>query len=221
MNSSLIVANLKSFLTFESAKNWLESFRNSYKSRENVKVILCPPFLFLDVFKEFINNNNLEIFLGSQDISAFGEGPYTGEINAKQLKDFVSYALIGHSERRSNLGEDDTLINKKIQQALSNNISPLYIVQKNDQDIPEGVNLVVYEPPGSISNVSGNKPDDIKDVERAAQTIKEEGNYNVLYGGSVNSSNVSDFTKSQQLSGVVVGGASLEAEEFAKIIQNA
>lgn len=218
MESSFIVANLKSFLTLDNANEWLNTFKNSFKNNKNLKIIICPPFTLLSFFKKFIDENNLEVSLGAQDISPFGQGPYTGEINGIQIKDFADYVLIGHSERRINFKEDEQLLTQKTEQALANGLKPIFLVQDSQAKIPNRVNIVVYEP---IFAIGSGSPDSPKNANSIAIELKKRGAFDVLYGGSVNSANVKDYTSESDLEGVVVGGASLEAEEFSKIIQNA
>ncbi|OGH02956.1 MAG: hypothetical protein A2798_00830 [Candidatus Levybacteria bacterium RIFCSPHIGHO2_01_FULL_37_17] len=215
-----IVANFKSNKTEDEAKNWLDNFKN-YKGENAKQIILCPPFTLLPTFKNFIKINSLQISLGAQNVSQFDEGPYTGEENAKQIKEFADYVLIGHSERRNLLNETDEMISEKVRNSISNELIPIFFVQTPDRAIPSGVELVVYEPPSSISGASGGIADDIDDVLKAAEKIKVAGQYQVLYGGSVNPANVNDFTSRTQISGVVVGKESLEADEFIRVIENA
>lgn len=215
-----IVANFKSYKTQADAERWLEKFKNTKIDAEK-KIIVCPPFTLLPFFKSFIQENSLDLSLGSQNISQFDEGAYTGEENAKQIKEFADYVLIGHSERRSLLKETDGMISEKVKNSVSNELIPIFFVQTSDMAIPSGVELVVYEPPGSISDASGGIADDIGDVLKAVEKIKEAGEYQVLYGGSVNSVNVNIFTSHAQINGVIVGKESLQADEFIQIIKNA
>lgn len=216
-----IVANFKSYKIESEAKNWLEDFKNSKIPVENKKIIICPSFTLLPIFAAFVKENNLPISLGAQNISSFDEGPYTGEENARQVKEFADYVLIGHSERRNLVNETEEMIFLKVKNSIPNGLTPLYFVQDASQEIPVGIELVVYEPPGSISGASGGIPDEIDNVLKAARGLKEKADYKVLYGGSVSAENVNDFTSQPEISGVVVGGESLEAEEFIKIIENA
>lgn len=222
MDKLFIVANLKSYKTQSEAKEWLEIFVKIDKTLlEDKTIIICPPFTLFETFKTTLSRYNLNVKLGAQNVSPFNEGPYTGEVNAKQIKEFADYVLIGHSERRRLLNETDDMVLKKVQEALVNNLTPLFFVQTTDMQIPAEIELIVYEPPDSISGASGGIPDDAEDVLKSAEKIKEKGQYQVLYGGSINSANVKDFTIHSNVSGVVVGKESLNAQEFIKIIKNA
>lgn len=212
-----IVANFKSHKTQVDAERWLRELKNIKIGAEK-KIIVCPPFTLLPFFKSFIKENSLHLSLGSQNISPFNEGAYTGEENAKQIKEFADYVLIGHSERRTNFNEDENILGKKCEIALRYELMPIFLVQSEDNAIPQGVELVAYEP---VFAIGSGKPDTPDNADKVAALINKGGNYKVLYGGSVNSQNVSNFTKLENISGVLVGGASLEADEFAQIIENA
>ena len=160
----------------------------------------------------------INIKIGAQNVSPFGEGAYTGEINAKQIKDFAEYVLIGHSERRKNFAETDDMLKKKTEISMNNGLKPIFLVQSKNAIIPQGVEVVAYEPVFAIG--SGN-PDTPENADEVAGVLKSENEYQVLYGGSVTPENVRNFTSKANINGVLVGGASLDPEEFYKIIENA
>ncbi len=219
MNSLFIVANLKSNKTYDEAKSWLEVFKTIDKNLlEEKQIIICPSFTLLDIFRSFLSQNNLHVSLGVQTVSSVDEGAHTGEVNARQIKDFADYVIIGHSEERKLLNESDSLLQEKVSLSLKYGLTPIFCVQDKDTFIPQGVSIVAYEPIFAIG--SGN-PDTPQNANQVAKDIKEKGNYKVLYGGSVTSANIKTFTMESDLSGVLVGGGSLEAAEFIKIIQNA
>ena len=121
MDKLFIVANLKSNQTNSEAKDWLFNFKKIKDLKQNLdnkEIILCPSFILLDFFALFIAENNLPFKLGAQNVSPFDQGPYTGEVNAKQIKDFADYVLVGHSERRNNFGETDDRLFKKVEVCL-------------------------------------------------------------------------------------------------------
>ena len=225
MDKLFIVANLKSNQTNSEAKDWLLNFRKIKDSKQNFddkEIILCPSLILLSTFALFISENNLNIRLGAQNVSPFNEGPYTGEVNAKQVKDFADYVLIGHSERRTNFSESDEMLSKKVEACLKYGLKPIFFVQDTKTFIPHEAQTIVYEPPSSISTVSNGIPDSPEDVELSIKTIGKNRSFeHIFYGASVDSNNVSKFTSIPKIDGVVVGKASLDAQEFIKIIENA
>ncbi len=219
MDSLFIVANLKSNKNYDEAKLWLETFKTiDKKLLEQKKIIICPTFTLLEVFKSFLSENLINVSLGAQTVSSLDEGAHTGEVNAKQIKDFADFVIIGHSEERKLLNESDETLTQKANLSLKYELNPIFCVQQKDTFIPQGVFLVAYEPVFAIG--SGN-PDTPENANEIALSVKQKGDDRVLYGGSVTNENVDSFTSQPNLSGVLVGGASLEAEEFIKIIQNA
>lgn len=230
MRPTLIIANLKSNKTSLEAQNWLQGISNITRSASSgqayqisnitdKEIIICPSFTLLSMFKEFIRDQKLPIKLGAQDISQFNEGAYTGEVNGKQIKEFADYVIIGHSERRQNFNETDEVLSKKVSIAINYNLTPIFCVQDENGKIPQGVSIIAYEPVFAIG--SGN-PDNPQNADKIARNLKTQENVkNVLYGGSVTGDNVKNFTEQESIDGVLVGGASLEASEFIKIIENA
>lgn len=221
MKKLFIIANWKSNKTVGDAEEWFRAINDSQLTlnKEEKKIIICPSFTLLPKIKELSVNCKLPISIGAQDISPFEEGAYTGEVNGKQIKEFAEYALIGHSERRMKLSESNEMISKKVEEANKNNIIPILCVQGVDTIIPAGISIVAYEPVAAIG--TGN-PDTPENAEIAAKTIKDKyGIQYVLYGGSVTGENVSSFTEMESISGILVGGASLDAKQFLQIIENA
>lgn len=225
MDKTFIVANFKSNMTLVEAKEWLEKISNlihsaglEQTSNLNKEIIVCPPFTLLSLFKEYIDEKKLPIKLGAQNISPFEEGAYTGEVNGKQIKEFADYVLIGHSERLTNFSENKTMIQRKISMCLQYDLTPILCVQGQDVKIPSGIKFIVYEP---IFAIGTGNPDTPDNADNIAVLLKSKSESIVLYGGSINSQNVKDFTNKKNINGVLVGGASLEASEFAKVIENA
>lgn len=219
MDSLFIVANLKSNKTYNEAKSWLDTFGSIDKNiLEEKKVIICPSFTLLELFKSFLSQNLTSVSLGGQSVSSLEGGAYTGEVSAKQIKDFADYVIIGHSEQRKLLNESDEVLAQKVNLSIKYGLTPIFCVQDKDTFIPQGVSIVAYEPVFAIG--TGN-PDTPENANEVATQIKTKGSFKVLYGGSVNSANIKNFTSQSNIDGVLVGGASLEAEEFIKVIENA
>jgi len=220
MKKLFIIGNWKSNETTPEVEKWFTEITNAqlaFKIDEK-QVVICPPFTLLSKVKELINQKNLSFSVGAQDISPFGQGAYTGEENVNQIKEFADYVIVGHSERRKNFSETNEIISQKVRKAIEGNLKPIFCVQGVETPIPQGIEIVAYEP---VSAIGTGKPDTPEDAENVARIIKEKNGVQfVLYGGSVTDENVTDFTKLPSVDGVLVGGASLDAEKFSIIIKN-
>lgn len=222
-----IIANWKSNKTIQEALEWVSIVCPKIPKSEYVKVVVCPTFSCLSKVAKEIKVNNFPLLVGSQDLSPFGVGAYTGEESAVLLRELVSLSILGHSERRKNFSETNELIAQKVKQAQYAGIMPLLCVQGENTPIAESCKLVAYEPIWAISTGLTNTPgagraDTPENANKVAQAIKSKNSQEdleVIYGGSVNSTNVEGFINQPWISGVLVGNASLNAEEFVKIIE--
>lgn len=212
-------------MTESEANSWLAGFTINDLRFTNKEIIICPSFTFLSNLKSYLLNHKSEIKVGAQDISPFNDGPYTGEVSARQIKELADYAIIGHSERRTNFYENNDMINKKITMARQYELTSILCVSNLEQInnakfmIHNSNRIVAYEPLFAIGSGEADTP---KNAENVAKKIKEIVNDTpVLYGGSVNSVNVNSFTKMPSISGVLVGGASLDPHRFLEIVKNA
>ena len=189
-----------------------------------------------------------EAFLGAQDIAAEDSGAMTGEVSGTMLTKLgVQYVIVGHSERRWKLGESDELVNKKLKAVLRNGMVPIVCIGERTRDADFGKFLeeqikntfaglstdeigkcvVAYEPVWAISTNPGARPDTptsalesisiIKEVLAIAYSLKPSNLF--LYGGSVNSKNAQDFLREADINGVLIGGASVNKDEFVKILE--
>lgn len=223
MKHFYIAGNWKSYKGVSEANAWVEKFAELYKekpfSESVVTVVLCPPFTLLSQVSQALKKYNLPIALGSQDVSPYGEGAYTGEVNARQLSEFVSWTIIGHSERRRNLGETDELLAHKVTQAKAAGLSVIYCVQDEAVIVPESVDVIGYEPPWAISAVSGGVAQNAESANRVCEKIRVKyPHIPVIYGGSASPENVSSFVDQSAISGVLPGGASMDPEKFFAMI---
>ena len=218
MKNIWIIANWKSNKTIAEALSWISVVGPKLLNKEGLKIVVCPTFSSLSEVKKAVTVGGFPILVGSQDISAFDTGAYTGEESAELLKDLISLSIIGHSERRENFSESDEAVSKKVEQAVKSNITPLVSVQGADTPVPEGCKLVAYEPTWAIGN--GN-PDTPANANNVAEKLKQKygKDLEVIYGGSVTSENVRNFIQQENINGVLPGKASLDAEEFVKIVK--
>jgi triosephosphate isomerase len=215
-----VIGNWKANKTVNEAREWMEIFANLFKSSDSTKVVLCPSFPHLPVLNKLIKKTNIQLELGAQNISRFSQGSYTGEVSASQISLFVKYVLIGHSERRKYFRETDEILTNKVQQAQKNNIEVIYCVRSDTEFIPLNIKIVAYEP---IEAIGSGKPADPAIANAVIQKIKSSCPFikTGIYGGSINSKNVTAFLKQPQINGVLPGRASLDAVEFSKIIDYA
>ena len=185
--------------------------------------------------------------LGAQDIFWEDAGADTGEVSGPMLNKLgVRYVIVGHSERRWKLGESDEVVNKKLKAVLRNGMTPIVCLGEKvrDDNFKEflkeqtektfaGLNhdelekcIIAYEPVWAISSNPGAMPDTPEESIKAIKTIwgvlnKLGGGETwlpTLYGGSVTSKNIADFIGQKEIDGVLVGGASVNKEEFIKIL---
>ncbi len=220
MKHTYIIGNWKSRKTVSEAKEWFEKIaqmQQMFGSLENKTVILCPPFHLLELCSSLVQQYTLPLSLGAQDVSPFGIGAFTGEVAAEQLKEFVQYVLIGHSERRQHFQETDAMIAQKAQQVLSAGITPVVCVQGKETLVPEGVQMIAYEPVFAIGTGNADTPDD---AESVLSFFKGKGITTTIYGGSVNPENVASFTHQLSIDGVLPGTDSLDPTLFTNIIAN-
>lgn len=218
MKSPLIIGNWKSHKSVAEAESYFGDLAAEYASSQEKTVVFCPPYPLLDLCRSLIKKHQLNWQLGAQDVSAFPMGKHTGEVNAKLLKDFVSYVLIGHSERRA-MGETDDVLLEKVKRVREAGLTPIYFVPDENAPIPEEVEIVAYEPVFAIG--TGN-PDTPEDAEKVALHLKSQKYVStVLYGGSVDDKNVNLFMSCSSIDGIVPGTASLDPIVFARLVHNA
>ncbi|OGE20150.1 hypothetical protein A3A14_01690 [Candidatus Daviesbacteria bacterium RIFCSPLOWO2_01_FULL_43_38] len=213
-----IIANWKSNKTISEALAWIDFVGPKLSKRENLKVVVCPPFTDIEEVKKAVLVGNYPILVGAQDLSPFDDGPYTGEESARILSELVDLVILGHSERRQNFGETDQAVAEKVVQAKQFNINPLVCVQTENPPLPEGVKLVAYEPVFAVGTGNPDTPDNAGSVASAIKG-KYTGDITVLYGGSVTQENAKAFLQQENLSGLLVGKASLDPGEFVKIVE--
>ncbi|MEO8528201.1 MAG: triose-phosphate isomerase [Pseudolysinimonas sp.] len=223
----------------------LSDARHDFATAE---VAVFPPFTDLRSVQTLVNADDLPIAYGGQDISEHDNGAYTGEISGAFLKALdTKYVVIGHSERRQYHGETDEQIAGKVAAAHRHGIIPVICVGETAEDLEthgpsavpvaqlrvalggasKGRDIVVaYEPVWAIGSGQAATTDQAQQVCAALRVVIADllGDdvaqaTRILYGGSVKSSNIAGFMREPDIDGALVGGASLQLEEFASIVR--
>lgn len=219
-----LIGNWKSNKTAEEVELFFKILndnliKNKKNFPENIEAVICPAFIHLDLAGKLIQKYNLPLKLGVQDVSPFSAGSYTGEIYAAQIKEYAQYCLIGHSERRKYFKEEDNLLKLKVNEAIKSGLTVIYCVPDVQTTIPQGVDLVAFEPVFAIGTGIPDTP------ENAGKTISEIKSKNsvpfVIYGGSVTAENIGLFLKQKSIDGVLPGKASLDADHYYRMLTNA
>ncbi len=216
MKKLWIIANFKSNLSLQETVEWVENVGPKLERRDDIVVGICPRASVLSEVAKTVKVSGFPIIVGSQNVSPFEVGAYTGEDPASLLKELVSFSLIGHSERRNNFAETDTLVAEKVKQAKQVDLTPLVCVQDAETPVPTGCELIAYEPVFAIGTGVADTPENANKV--SSQLTQMHSGIHVLYGGSVKKENCAQFVREEFISGLLIGKASLDPEEFIAIV---
>lgn len=230
--------NWKSNGTIESARELCRSLTSGTAAyRNKVEVVICPIAPQISIVNKFVRKSPLRV--GAQDVSATGEGAFTGEISAGQLKDFgIQWTVIGHSERRTKYGETDAVTAEKIAQCQAAGVSVIFcigeLLEEREGGKTDEVNkrmmdavysnikdwkkvVIAYEPVWAIGTGKVATPDQAQDAHAAirkmiSSAVSEEvaQSVRILYGGSVSPDNCKELIAKPDIDGFLVGGASLK-----------
>ena len=210
------------------------------------EVVVFPPFTDLRTVQTLIDAEKFELGLGAQDLSQHDSGAYTGDISGAFLAKLdAKYVLIGHSERRTYHSEDDAIVQAKTAAAFRHGLVPVICVGETLEELETegqsavpvrqtlaalagheklGEFVIAYEPVWAIGTGKVATPEEaaavcgkIREAIAAEHGTEIAAATRILYGGSVKSANVAGFLRSTEVDGVLVGGASLDPEEFSGI----
>ena len=244
-----IVANWKMNKTVAEAQQFVKYLRPKLKMIQNVDTAICASFTLLNELKKVLKGSG--IARGGQNMHYEDKGAFTGEISAVQLKEFCEYVILGHSERRQYFNEGNSVINRKVHQALKHELKPILCVgerleerkEKQTFDVikqqiyeclyhvaAKNMNSVTiaYEPVWAIGTGVNAIPEQAEEVHHYIRTLLQERypqkiaqSIRILYGGSVNPENTRVLITQPNINGALVGGASLDPEKFYLILKEA
>ncbi|SAL74699.1 triosephosphate isomerase [Caballeronia udeis] len=245
MRKKLALGNWKMNGETEANARLLNVLRDNEPISDDAIVGVCVPYLYVGHTRDALRGSCVK--WGVQDVSAQSEGAYTGEISARMASDFdVSFALVGHSERRTYHGESDVIVASKVLRCIESNITPVICVgetlveresgnantvigqqlsvalSKLSDDQAQNV-VVAYEPVWAIGTGRSASPDQVQATHsflRQALAARSETlkNVAILYGGSVKATSASELFHQPDVDGGLIGSASLDARQFIDII---
>jgi len=232
------------FKTAAEARAFVRAFRPMVEPIKDREVVLCAPYTALWALAEALKES--PIALGAQNAHWEEKGAYTGEISVEMLKEIgARYVVVGHSERRQYFGETDATVNKRTLAVMAGGLTAITCIGETLQEreanqtfkvlerqIKDGLKgipapataVIAYEPVWAIGTGKTATPAQAQEAHAfirqevaklygdAAQRIR------ILYGGSVKPDNMAALMKEKDIDGGLVGGASLDAESFAKIV---
>ena len=212
-------------------------------------IVICPPYLYMRDMLTFLQYSELKI--GSQNVSRYDSGAYTGETSAQMLKEAgCSLCIIGHSERRAMFAENNIGCRVKMQTSLDHGLLPVLCVGETQEErannttksillaqLSEGLHTIdltdkdiciAYEPVWAIGTGLAATPEIVQDIhyfirQELTRLYNPEiaNRVRIVYGGSVNKSNATELLKQQDIDGLLVGGASLDPGHFLAICEQA
>lgn len=213
----------------------------------NLDIAVLPPFTDIRSVQTLVDGDKLQLLYGAQDVSAQDKGAFTGEISGPMLAKLgCTFAVVGHSERRQYHGETDEVVNAKTKAAIRNDLTPIVCVGEGLEIRKAGdqvaytlaqvdgalaglsgsqvENLVIaYEPVWAIGTGEVATPEDAQEVCGAIRARVKEvhgsaaDKVRILYGGSMKADNVAAIMASPDVDGGLVGGASLDPDEFVSV----
>lgn len=217
---------------------------------DRVDVVVCPPFTALRSVQTVIETDYLRIQLGAQNVFWEPQGAFTGEISAPMLARLgVKWVVVGHSERRHLLGEDDAMVARKLRAVLAHGMTPIVAVgetlEQREQEVTEqvigtqlraalegldaatvGTLVVAYEPVWAIGTGRTASNEQAAEAIGFLRRLVDDGwgeaaaeQIRILYGGSVTPGNVAGLMAKRDIDGALVGGASLDPDKFASLVR--
>lgn len=249
MTKTLIVGNWKMNLNVHQASLYVHELSNKISPHKDVDVVLAPTAIALQTLSLQVKKHGFD--LAAQNCYWRDEGAFTGEVSATQLRGLVDYVIVGHSERRHIFGETNKDVRAKVQAILRNGLTPILCVGETADERANGETkhvlhdqvssglanvasdeidkvVIAYEPVWAIGTGNPPVPSDLANIEKVIRHQieslyghKTASSIKLLYGGSVNSDNASDYLALKGINGLLIGGASLHAEQFSSIIDKA
>lgn len=248
MRKPVIAGNFKMYKTINETIDYAKQFTDAVKDVTNVEIVIAPQALNILSITEVLKGTNIQI--SAQNVHWEDEGAFTGENSAKTLKSIgVNWTIIGHSERREYFSETDETVNKRIKNALKNNLKVIFCIGETLQERKDNLTLtkvqrqiekglegitieqlksivIAYEPIWAIGTGVTATKEQAQEVHFTIRQLLTEKfgkdiseNMNILYGGSVKPNNIKELMSQPDIDGALVGGASLTVDSFKQIVK--
>ncbi len=217
---------------------FVQGFKSAIKNADEAReIILCSPFTSLPIMSKNLHGSRIK--LGAQNIHWEDQGAYTGEISGGMLTEIgINYVVIGHSERRQYFGETDETVNLRLKAAQKHDLTPILCVgeTKGQRDAGETENIIINQLKKDLVDVDQNNliiayepiwaigtgdTCESREANRVIGMIRQQldnKNVSIQYGGSVKPNNIDEIMAQPEIDGALVGGASLEPDSFARIV---
>jgi triosephosphate isomerase (TIM) len=238
VRKTVIAGNWKMYKTQAEALEFLqEFFPHLEQTPEDREILLCVPYTALTLLFKSLHGSR--IGLGAQNIHWQDAGAFTGEISGPMLTELgVRYVIVGHSERRQFFAETDETVNQRLKAAQINGLTPILCVGETKQQrdraetethissqlqkglvgINQGNLIIAYEPIWAIGTGDTCETQEANRVVGLIRSQLDNPNVPIQYGGSVNPQNIDAIMAQPEIDGVLVGGASLKGDSFARIV---
>ncbi|MEK6726915.1 MAG: triose-phosphate isomerase [Deltaproteobacteria bacterium] len=247
MRKPVIVGNWKMNCTIPDALELVKRLKMMVSDVKGKEIVVAPPFTALSSVSKALVGSNMT--LAAQNFYWEEKGAFTGEVSAEMLLDAgCDYVIVGHSERRQLFAETDEGVNKKVEAALSAGLIPIVCVGETlaeresdktfsviERQLTTGLRnvnisdseelLIAYEPVWAIGTGKTATPEQAQEVHSYIRELLEKifndaaDDIRIIYGGSVKPENIDELMTEHDIDGALVGGASLKADLFARIVK--
>jgi triosephosphate isomerase (TIM) len=244
-----IAANWKMHKTVAEAEEYIQALLPQVGAIGDVEIVVCPPYLALQALVDSARGSSVQIY--AQNMHEADDGAFTGDVSAAMLTEIdVQGVILGHSERRQYFNETDRVLQQKVPKALEAGLTPILCVGETEEErdrgdterklrhqvqealekvakdrLPEVV--IAYEPIWAIGTGKVATPEQAQEAVAFVRALVEDQDkaagqaVRILYGGSLKPDNAPEILALPDVDGALVGGASLQADSFAKIVEAA
>lgn len=246
MRKKIVAGNWKMNGSISQITHLLNHLLNALRDEDTTICLVFPPAVYLPLVEKCLRDSKIQ--WGAQNVYPEDKGAYTGELSAPMFKEFhCKYVLVGHSERRHLLGESEKIVAKKFHHVKDHGMIPVLCVGETLEERLQGLTkqvltkqllevtynaqrcfqncIIAYEPVWAIGTGETALPEQVQEIHVAIRELVSQFNVDdawhlpILYGGSVNANNAEALFALPDVDGGLIGGASLNAQQFVDIVK--